>query len=70
MTMAKPIEVVQLSVKVGLPKSFFVETRAMSEDGLKDHTDEEILEALAEDILERYFNTEYFDLESVVSALS
>lgn len=70
MTMQKPIEVVKKSIEVGLPKSFFVDTRAMAEDGLKDHTDEEILEALAEDILERYFNTEYFDMEAVVSALS
>jgi len=70
MTMQKPIEVVKKSIEVGLPKSFFADARAMSEDGLKDHTDEEILEALAEDILERYFNTEYFDIEGVVSALS
>jgi len=70
MTMEKPIEVVKKSIEVGLPKSFFVDTRAMSEDGLKNCTDEEILEALAEDILDRYFNTEYFDIEGVVSALS
>jgi len=70
MTTQKPIEVVKKSIEVGLPKSFFVNAREMSEDGLKDHTDEEILEALAEDILERYFNTEYFDIEGVVGALS
>lgn len=70
MTTQKPIEVVKKSIEVVLPKKLFVDVRAMSEDGLKDHTDEEILEALAEDILDRYFNTECFDLEGVVSTLS
>lgn len=70
MTMQEPIKVVKKSIEVELPESFFVGTRKMSEDGLKDYTDEEILEALAEDILQRYFNTEYFDLDAIVNLLS
>lgn len=69
-TPQKPIEVVKKTVVVELPKRFFADFREQSTGGLKDYTDEQILEAIAEDILNRYFNTEYFDVEAVVGALS
>lgn len=60
------IEVVQVSVRVGIPKSQIRQFRDNSEDGLADITDEQIVDGLAEDILDRYFNTEYFDLDTLL----
>ena len=65
MTAQNPIEVVNTLIEVELTKSFITSTRDMSADGLKDYTDEQIVEALAEDILRRYFNTEYFDMDAL-----
>ena len=70
MTIGKPIEVVKKSIEVMLPKKYLTELREQAANGMKDYTDKQILEALAEDILERYFNTEYFDVEALVDALS
>ncbi len=70
MTTEQHILVVKHPIVLELPKSYIAEFRENSADGLKDYTDEQILEALAEDILLRYFNTEYFDVEAVVQALS
>jgi len=64
------IEVIEVSVKVSLPKKTIDSYRAMEENGMQGYTDEQIVECLAEDILDRYFHEEYFDLESIASALS
>lgn len=68
MTTQEPVEVVKKTVEVELTKRFIDDTRKMSENGLKDCTDEQIVEALVEDILNRYFNTEYFDLEALINS--
>jgi len=69
-TIQEPIEVIKKSVEVELPKSYLMNLRKQSADGLKDYTNEQIVEALAEDILDRYFSTEYFDDEAIINALS
>ena len=68
MTTHEPIEVVKKSVEVELTKRFIDDTRKMSPNGFKYLTDEEIVEALVEDILNRYFNTEYFDIDALIQS--
>lgn len=70
MTTDNPIEVVQSSAKVGMSKSQIQGYRDQSQNGLKDFTDQEILDVLVEDILGRYFNEEYFDLDGLYQSLS
>jgi len=60
---------VVVEVKVGLSKSQIKGYRDNSQDGLKDFTDAEIVSIMAEDILGRYFNEEYFDLEGLYQVL-
>lgn len=70
MTLEHPIEMVKSSAEVDMSKSQIQGYRDMSEDGLVDFTDEEILSVLVEDILGRYFNEQYFDLDGLYQALS
>ena len=68
MTIDNPIKCVSTKLEVSLPVSIIQGTRDMS-DGMPDYSDEDILKALGEDILERYFNTAYFDFEAIVQSL-
>jgi len=68
MTTQNPIEVIKKTVEVELTKRFIDDTRKMSQNGLRDCTDEQIVEALVEDILNRYFNTEYFDIDALLES--
>ena len=70
MTNSKLTEVVKKSIEVELTMSYIMGLRGQAVNGLKDFTDEQIVESIAEDILERYFNTEYFDVEALLNALS
>lgn len=60
MTTDNPIECVSTTLEVSLPTKTIQGIRDASQDGMPDDSDEDILKALGEDILERYFNTEYF----------
>ena len=61
---------VTASIKFGFPKVQIQGYRDASADGLKDFSDKEIVNILLEDIVDRYFNEEYFDLEGLYQALS
>ena len=61
--MAMVIKAVEVNRPVSLPCSFIQKIRDQSSDGLPDLSDEDIVEALAENILDRYFAPEYFDLD-------
>ncbi len=58
-------ESVQVKVSVGLHKKYVQHLRDQAADFLAEFTDESIVEMLAENILERYFNTEYFDTDAL-----
>ncbi|KKN72642.1 hypothetical protein LCGC14_0408840 [marine sediment metagenome] len=69
-TQVHSIEMVTASIKIGFPKADIQGYRDHSEDGLKDFSDKEIANILLEDIVGRYFNEEYFDLEGLYQAQS
>ena len=55
------IEAVEVSIKVSLPKKLISGYKEDPSLKIAHLTDEEVIEGLVEDILIRYFNTEYFD---------
>jgi len=68
--MNKPIEVVKATIDIQLPITQIQGYRDNSSDGLADYTDTEIANILLEDIVLRYFNEEYFDLQGLFEVLS
>jgi len=63
--MSYPIEAVEGSVKIALPKYLIQQYKEDPDKNLSEYTDEDLVIALAEDILNRYFNPEYFDLDNI-----
>lgn len=58
-------DVVEVSIKVKLPKSLVQKYKEDPSYGFDELTDEEVVTGLAEDILLRYFNPEYFDVSRI-----
>ena len=63
--MVHTIEVVKANIEVQVPVNQINGYRRASEDGLIEFTDTEIANILLEDIVMRYFNEEYFDLDGL-----
>ena len=58
-------DMVEVTVKVGLPRELVRKLKDDPSCGLEGMTDEEVVLGLHEDITNRYFNTEYFDASRI-----